>query len=136
MTKPVNCSRVLPNRLGRQRHGDSREVFRRNDGNQPLHAHGQPCGSGYGGHLPREACGLGLQPAHATEPTDAQRRGCGPASEAARSVGAVSQENTAGKLFSVLFALASGLVFVGTTGIIIAPWADRLFHWIHIESSS
>ena len=45
-------------------------------------------------------------------------------------------ENTAGKLFSALYALFSGLVFVGATGIIIAPWAHRLFHWIHIEGGA
>jgi hypothetical protein len=45
-------------------------------------------------------------------------------------------ENTAGKLFSALYALFSGLVFVGASGIIIAPWAHRLFHWIHIEGGA
>jgi hypothetical protein len=45
-------------------------------------------------------------------------------------------ENTAGKVFSALYALFSGLVFVGATGIIIAPWAHRLFHWVHIDSTS
>jgi hypothetical protein len=44
-------------------------------------------------------------------------------------------EHTAGKLFSALYALFSGLVFVGATGIIVAPWAHRLFHWIHVEAT-
>ena len=42
-------------------------------------------------------------------------------------------DTTTGKLFAALFALFSGLVFVAVTGIIVAPWIHRLFHWIHIE---
>ena len=43
-------------------------------------------------------------------------------------------ETTAGKLFAALYALFSGLVFVAITGIIVAPWIHRLFHWIHLEA--
>jgi hypothetical protein len=42
-------------------------------------------------------------------------------------------ETTTAKLFSALYALFSGLVFVGVAGITLAPWVHRLFHWIHLE---
>jgi hypothetical protein len=42
-------------------------------------------------------------------------------------------ETVAGKLFSALYALFSGLVFIGIAGIVVAPWVHRLFHWIHVE---
>ncbi len=37
------------------------------------------------------------------------------------------------KLFAALYALFSGLAFVGVVGIVLAPWVHRLFHWIHLE---
>lgn len=40
------------------------------------------------------------------------------------------------KLFSAFYALFSGLVFIGIAGIVLAPWAHRLFHWLHLESLS
>jgi len=42
-------------------------------------------------------------------------------------------DRAAGKLFSALYALFSGLVFIGIAGIVVAPWVHRLFHWIHVE---
>ena len=42
-------------------------------------------------------------------------------------------ETTAAKLFAAFYALFSGLVFVGVIGVVLAPWAHRLFHWIHLE---
>ena len=39
----------------------------------------------------------------------------------------------AAKLFSALYALFSGLVFVGLMGIVLAPWIHRLMHWTHLE---
>jgi hypothetical protein len=39
----------------------------------------------------------------------------------------------ASKLFAALYALFSGLVFIGVTGVALAPWVHRLFHWIHLE---
>jgi hypothetical protein len=45
-------------------------------------------------------------------------------------------DTTAGKLFSALYALFSGLVFIGIAGIVVAPWIHRLFHWIHLEEPS
>jgi hypothetical protein len=40
---------------------------------------------------------------------------------------------TAAKLFSALYALFSGLVFIGVSGILLAPWLHRLFHLIHMD---
>lgn len=37
------------------------------------------------------------------------------------------------KMFSALYALFSGLLFIGVAGIVAAPWLHRLFHWIHLE---
>jgi hypothetical protein len=42
----------------------------------------------------------------------------------------------AAKLFAAFYALFSGLVFIGVAGIVLAPWVHRLFHWLHLESSS
>ncbi|HKT80806.1 MAG TPA: hypothetical protein VJP86_11345 [Vicinamibacterales bacterium] len=36
------------------------------------------------------------------------------------------------KLFSALYALFSGLVFIGISGLVLAPWIHRLFHWAHL----
>jgi len=38
-----------------------------------------------------------------------------------------------GKIFSSLYALFSGLVFVGTTGLILAPGIHRIFHKLHMQ---
>jgi len=40
------------------------------------------------------------------------------------------------KLFAALYALFSGLVFIGVTGVVLAPWLHRLFHWTHLDESS
>ena len=45
-------------------------------------------------------------------------------------------QTTAAKLFAAVYALFSGLVFVGVMGIVLAPWLHRLFHWIHLEDES
>jgi hypothetical protein len=42
-------------------------------------------------------------------------------------------ESDAAKLFAALYALFSGLVFIGITGLVLAPWLHRLFHLMHIE---
>lgn len=39
------------------------------------------------------------------------------------------------KLFAALYALFSGLIFVGVAGIVVAPWIHRLFHWVHLEDT-
>jgi hypothetical protein len=49
-------------------------------------------------------------------------------------MGPVDRMNTAaGKLFAALYALFSGIVFIGVMGIILAPWAHRLLHITHLE---
>lgn len=45
-------------------------------------------------------------------------------------------ETSSAKLFAALYALFSGLVFVGLMGIVLAPWVHRLLHWTHIEDRS
>jgi hypothetical protein len=42
-------------------------------------------------------------------------------------------ETTTAKIFAALYALFSGLMFVGVIGIVVAPWLHRLFHWFHLE---
>ena len=39
----------------------------------------------------------------------------------------------AGKWFSSLYALFSGVVFITNVGIILAPAAHRIFHILHLE---
>lgn len=39
----------------------------------------------------------------------------------------------AGKLFAGLYALYSGLVLVGTAGLLLAPFMHRLMHRFHLE---
>lgn len=49
-------------------------------------------------------------------------------------MGPVSALQTAsGKLFAACFALYSGLVFVATAGIILAPLLHRLLHRLHYQ---
>jgi hypothetical protein len=43
-------------------------------------------------------------------------------------------ETATAKLFAALYALFSGLVFIGVIGVVVAPWVHRLFHWIHLEN--
>ena len=42
-------------------------------------------------------------------------------------------ETTTAKLFSAVYALFSGLLFIGVIGLVLAPWVHRLFHWTHLE---
>jgi hypothetical protein len=42
---------------------------------------------------------------------------------------------SAAKIFAALYALFSGLMFVGVMGILLAPWLHRLFHWFHLDDS-
>lgn len=39
----------------------------------------------------------------------------------------------AAKLFAACYALFSGIVFIGVMGLILAPWAHRLLHAVHVE---
>ena len=38
-----------------------------------------------------------------------------------------------GKLFSSIYALISGILFLGISGIVLAPAIHRLFHQLHLE---
>lgn len=40
---------------------------------------------------------------------------------------------TVGKLFASVYALFSGIVFISTTGILLAPFLHRFFHRFHVE---
>jgi hypothetical protein len=40
------------------------------------------------------------------------------------------------KVFASLYALFSGVAFISTIGILIAPIAHRFFHKLHLEDSS
>ncbi len=42
-------------------------------------------------------------------------------------------DTDAGKWFASVYALLSGVVFISTIGIIIAPVAHRAFHRFHLE---
>jgi hypothetical protein len=37
------------------------------------------------------------------------------------------------KLFASAYALFSGLVFIGVSGLLLAPFLHRMFHWFHID---
>jgi hypothetical protein len=41
---------------------------------------------------------------------------------------------TPAKLFAALYALFSGLVFIGVMAVVLAPWLHRLLHMVHAES--
>ncbi len=42
-------------------------------------------------------------------------------------------KNTGGKIFSSLYALFSGIVFITNIGVVLAPVMHRLYHRIHLE---
>jgi hypothetical protein len=42
-------------------------------------------------------------------------------------------DSTAAKLFAAFYALFSGLVFIGVMAIVLAPWAHRLMHVVHLD---
>ena len=42
---------------------------------------------------------------------------------------------TAAKLFAAAYALFSGLLFIGILGVVLAPFAHRLMHTLHVDSS-
>ena len=45
-------------------------------------------------------------------------------------------ENVGGKWFASLYALVSGVVFISSIGLMIAPVAHRLFHKFNLEESN
>ncbi len=49
-------------------------------------------------------------------------------------MGPVDRLSTAtAKLFAALYALFSGLLFVGVVGVVLAPWIHRLLHVTHLD---
>jgi hypothetical protein len=42
----------------------------------------------------------------------------------------------AGKLFASIYALFAGMVFLVVAGIMVAPIAHRLLHWMHLEEGN
>jgi hypothetical protein len=40
------------------------------------------------------------------------------------------------KVFASMYALFSGVAFISTIGILIAPIVHRFFHKLHVEDSS
>jgi len=44
-------------------------------------------------------------------------------------------QTTNGKIFARLYALFSGIFFMGITGIVIAPVAHRFLHSLHVDES-
>ncbi len=50
-------------------------------------------------------------------------------------MGPVTELHTvAGKLFASAYALFSGIVFITTSGILLAPFVHRLLHRFHLET--
>ena len=41
--------------------------------------------------------------------------------------------SSAAKIFASCYALFSGLAFIGITGVMLAPFAHRLLHRVHLE---
>lgn len=46
-----------------------------------------------------------------------------------------TMKTTNGKIFASLYALFSGIFFIGITGIVMAPVAHRLLHSLHVDES-
>ena len=44
--------------------------------------------------------------------------------------------STAGKVFASFYALFAGVVFLASAGIVVAPLAHRLLHWLHLETET
>jgi hypothetical protein len=42
-------------------------------------------------------------------------------------------QSSAAKVFASLYALFSGLVFIGILGVILAPFVHRLLHRLHVQ---
>jgi hypothetical protein len=38
-----------------------------------------------------------------------------------------------GKVFAIVYALFSGIVFLGAAAIVVAPWLHRLLHRLHAD---
>ena len=44
-----------------------------------------------------------------------------------------TMKNDAAKIFAGVYALFSGLVFIGTAAVLVAPWLHSLLHRLHAE---
>src|SRR5262245_32524961 len=44
-------------------------------------------------------------------------------------------EQTGGKIFAIVYALFSGIVFLGAAAIVMAPWLHRLLHRLHADEA-
>jgi len=44
-------------------------------------------------------------------------------------------DSTPAKLFAAAYALFSGLLFIGILGVVLAPFAHRLMHSLHVNTS-
>ncbi len=42
-------------------------------------------------------------------------------------------DTTSGKIFAACYALFSGLLFIGVMGVVLAPWAHRVLHTMHLD---
>jgi hypothetical protein len=52
-------------------------------------------------------------------------------------MGPVDRLDTMGaKIFASLYALFSGLFFIVLAGIVLAPWAHRILHKIHLDEDA
>jgi hypothetical protein len=47
-----------------------------------------------------------------------------------------NMDNDAAKLFSAAYALFSGLFFIGIAALLLAPFAHRLLHHLHLDDKS
>jgi hypothetical protein len=45
-------------------------------------------------------------------------------------------ETTGAKLFAACYALFSGLVFIALMGVVLAPWAHRVLHHLHLKEDA
>jgi asparagine N-glycosylation enzyme membrane subunit Stt3 len=45
-------------------------------------------------------------------------------------------DNDPAKLFSAIYALFSGLFFIGIAALLVAPFAHRLLHHLHMDDES
>lgn len=51
-------------------------------------------------------------------------------------MGPVDRLETSGaKVFASVYALFSGLLFIGVMGVLLAPFLHRVFHILHLESA-
>jgi hypothetical protein len=52
-------------------------------------------------------------------------------------MGPVDKLETSGaKVFAALYALFSGLVFIALMGVMLAPWAHRILHKMHVDEDA